>query len=107
LADVLRDPDFKPAFSSHQCAYHPAVVTVPQLEKMWTSTRCWGFFRAFTHVTQFSVLVEQLVPGIVQALAAEEDMATEVLPKLTRLLLMLWKYKIRLARFYGSSLEHN
>ena len=48
------------------------------------STQWLELFQSLTHVTQLDVWVNQLVPGIVEALVAE-DMATEVLPDLTGL----------------------
>jgi hypothetical protein len=56
---------------------------LPTGEEEVDPTQWLELFRPFTHVTTVSV-VEQLVPGIVQALVVE-DMATEVLPELTRL----------------------
>jgi hypothetical protein len=56
----------------------------PTGEEDVDSTQWLELFRPFTNVTQFSVFEKQLVPGIVQALVTEE-MATEVLPELTRL----------------------
>jgi hypothetical protein len=47
------------------------------------STQWLELFRPFTHARTVNV-TEQLVPGIVQALVTE-DVATEVLPELTRL----------------------
>jgi hypothetical protein len=57
---------------------------LPAGEEDVDSTQWLELFQPFTHVTRVYVLEKPLVPGIVQALVAE-DMATEVLPELTSL----------------------
>ena len=57
---------------------------LPTGEEDVDSTQRLELFRPFTNVTHVYVWVKQLVPGIVQALVAE-DMTAEVLPELTSL----------------------
>jgi hypothetical protein len=57
---------------------------LPTGEEDVDSTQWLELFQPFTHATQLHVWEKQLVPGIVQALVAE-DMAAGVLPELTSL----------------------
>ena len=72
-----------PLFSNVRLLVIQRVHELPTREDVDT-TQWLEFFQPFTQVTEVHVWEKQLVPGIVQALIAE-DMATGVLPELTLL----------------------
>ena len=65
---------------------------LPTGEEDVNSTEWLELFRPFIHVTKVYVRAEQLVPGIVQALVADE-MTAEVLPELNLLFLSNYKFQ--------------
>ena len=81
-AEILRQLSF--LLSSVQSLYIQSGNGLPTEEEDVDSTQWLELFQPFTKVMHVYVWVKQLVPGIVQALVAE-DMAAEVLPELTLL----------------------
>jgi hypothetical protein len=81
---------FVTQISSQLSPRHPSVhsLDIWSIRRLATgeedvdSTQWLEFFQPFTHVKKVQVFEKKLVPGIVQALVAE-DMATGVLPELT------------------------